>query len=533
MADGAAAEAEPAWTGRGAYRLLVSVPPIELAQGRERDELVAACPVDWAALLRQRGVAGSVDLSTLQVHRYDPGTGVAEVYAASLGSSEYDRPVRFDDESVPEAYVSRVGRASQTDDGRAAKVTRQRKARLFNRLVRPDRGRIVWAHTQIGNAPSHYAIYFDVSEPGAAMTPSPAPWIGDVDVLRRPQGQPLGGFAHFTAAVGDLNGDGLFDLVAGTEKGDVMWFPNQGRPGQPRFTGCLILTDEEGPIDTGWYAAPFLFDWDDDGLLDLIVGTSGNVILWWRNVGSSTEPRMQYRGFVQADGQRLEVPQSPVAEDTSDIFAADYYNQPWIGDWDGDGEIDLLTGGYTTGRIFHYRAQGRDEDGVPRLTYVGELQADGQPIDTTWAAAPCAADFDGDGDQDLITGSWWWSGIPHPPEPGQVEYLMYYRNDGTARQPRLVRAPLMRVGEFPRGAIARPSAVDVNQDGLIDLVVSDSSGQIYIFLNIGTQGAPRWQVHSQGLTIPWGFVPGVNLTGSWADFEGDGKLETLAGQWIR
>ena len=38
--------------------------------------------------------------------------------------------------------------------------------------------------------------------------PSPAPWIGDVDVLRRKDGQSLGGLSHFTATVGDFNGDG-------------------------------------------------------------------------------------------------------------------------------------------------------------------------------------------------------------------------------------------------------------------------------------------------------------------------------------
>src|SRR5690606_2294959 len=141
----------------------------------------------------------------------------------------------------------------------------------------------------------------------------------------------------------------------------------------PKFLGCHLLFDEDGPIDTGWYAAPLVIDWDGDGLNDLLAGTSSNVILWWRTVGAAHEPKFAYRGFVQTDDGRLEVPMTPVAEDKSDIFKRDYYNQPWVGDFDGDGKLDLLTGGYTTGRIFHYRETARADDGTPRLTYVGEL----------------------------------------------------------------------------------------------------------------------------------------------------------------
>ncbi|MEZ6047433.1 MAG: VCBS repeat-containing protein [Planctomycetaceae bacterium] len=83
---------------------------------------------------------------------------------------------------------------------------------------------------------------------------------------------------------------------------------------------------------TGWYAAPFLIDWNNDGLLDLLVGTSGNVILWWQNIGTKTEHDFSYRGFVLADEERLAIPESPVAEDKTNIFKRDYYNQPWMGD---------------------------------------------------------------------------------------------------------------------------------------------------------------------------------------------------------
>ncbi|MEP0842815.1 MAG: VCBS repeat-containing protein [Phycisphaerae bacterium] len=517
LAAAGAAWAQPApdWTGAGRCRLLVRVDPLDLAP-RTSDQMPARCELDFTALLGELGIDGGADLATLQVHKYDPATGKAEPFPTfDNARSPFDRPCRFDDRGVPSDYPDRANYSSDQPHGRGPVTLRKEGGRLFNREKDNTSGAVVWLHTQESARPSHYAIYWDVCKPGAPSGPSPAPWIGDVDVLRREKGQPLGGLSHFTACVGDFNGDGLFDILAGAEKGDLMWFPNRGRPGAPAFVGCRMLTDDEGPIDCGWYAAPFLTDWDADGLPDLLAGTSHDAILWWKNVGTKTAPRLSYRGFVQADGKRLEVPESPVPEDTAAIFARDYYNQPWVGDLDADGLPDLITGGYTTGLIFHYRCTGRDEQGVPRLTYVGPLSADGQVIDTVWAAAPALADFDADGRIDLVTGAWFWSGIQRPPRPGEDDYLMYFRNVGTASQPRFERREFPKDGSFPSGAIARPSVVDWNGDGLLDLLVSDSSGSVYRFLNVGSAGEPRWRMNRDELTIPWGFVREFAFSGSY------------------
>ena len=420
----APADTTPAWSGEGRFRVLVRVPPISGVPNS--DESVANCELPLDSWLQQRQIHGSVDIATFQVHRYDPTSGrPLKGVPFEAARSEYDRPCRFDDD-YPARYASRVGRASETDD-RPPSVVRDREARLFNREQSTAQGRLVWSHRQDGAATSHYAIYFDVLPERKPWGISPAPWIGDGDVLRRKDGESLGGFSHFTASVGDLNGDGLFDIVAGNEKGDMFWFPNRGEAKNPKFVGCHILEDETGPIDTGWYAAPFICDWNADGLNDVLVGTSGNVIVWWRNVGDRASPRFKYGGFVQADGKRLEVPEEPVAEDAHGIFARDYFNQPWVGDVTGDGVPDLVTGGYTTGRIFWYRGQSRSPDGTPNLRYQGTINDTSGPIDTIWAAAPALADFDDDGRLDVVTGAWFWSGIQRAPKTGEGDLLWYFR----------------------------------------------------------------------------------------------------------
>ena len=48
------------------------------------------------------------------------------------------------------------------------------------------------------------------------------------------------------------------------------------------------------PIDTDMgYAAPFVCDFDGDGLKDLLVGQFGEGILWiYRNEGTNSEPKL-------------------------------------------------------------------------------------------------------------------------------------------------------------------------------------------------------------------------------------------------
>lgn len=525
--------AAPEWSGQGSIRMVVEVPPVDL-HGREHDEMVASYSVDFEKILQERGISGSVDLASLQVQRIDESGRPMKFTAGPLfenARTPFDRPCRFDEDAFPDEFPARTGRSSDTQNGLAEQIIRMRKGRLFTREVLPTKGKIVWVHTQDGERPSRYAIYFDVRPIAAseAWQVPPAPWIGDADVLRSAQGEALVGWSHPAVTTGDFNGDGLFDIIAGTEKGNLMWFPNHGEPGKPKFLGARILSDEHGPIDTGFYAAPFLFDWDNDGLVDLLAGTSHNVILWWKNVGTKSEPRLSYRGFVKVGDRRLEVPQGPVAEDYGGkTFVNDYYNQPWVGDFNGDGIPDIVTGGYTTGQIFLFRGTGRASDGTPILAPAERVEADGKPIDTTWAAAPFIADLDGDGRPDLITGSWWWSGIHHPPKAGEADLVMFYKNIGTVRAPRFTRVPLPRSGEFPEGTIARPSVVDWNNDGLPDLVVG-FSGKLYVFLNEGSARQPKWRMNHQALTGPWAFDRDVDLVGPAASVTPGARPDLLVG----
>jgi len=81
----------------------------------------------------------------------------------------------------------------------------------------------------------------------------------------------------------DWDGDGLFDLVCGTEGGAIIWYKNIGVKGKPNFTGApeiLIannfnrntLIGELNPKPHGYRTKIFPFDYNRDGKLDILVG---------------------------------------------------------------------------------------------------------------------------------------------------------------------------------------------------------------------------------------------------------------------
>lgn len=78
----------------------------------------------------------------------------------------------------------------------------------------------------------------------------------------------------------DLDDDGKKDLLTGTNDGHILLYSNVGTDADPRFDGYVEVESDGAPlqivvdIHTGATARtrPFVTDWNNDGLLDLLIG---------------------------------------------------------------------------------------------------------------------------------------------------------------------------------------------------------------------------------------------------------------------
>jgi hypothetical protein len=243
----------------------------------------------------------------------------------------------------------------------------------------------------------------------------------------------------------DLDGDGHVDLLSGSWPGEIHFF--KGGPGRT-FAAPVKLKHKTGKsINVG--GGP-----RKSGTDMILVA------------GDATFEDTEKGRFIVYDGERIEIPEGCEGGITGTASAVHAV------DWDGDKDLDLLVG-EIRGGVHLVSNEGTPT--APAFGKATQLRFGLMlPVQVSGDAGPFTADWDGDGDLDLLVGSGDGSVVLFrnagalPPRLGPPEQLVPPSSSGYGD-----KAPT----EPMPGHRTKVCAADWNGDGRLDLLVGDFATQ--------------------------------------------------------
>jgi hypothetical protein len=277
--------------------------------------------------------------------------------------------------------------------------------------------------------------------------------------------------------------------------------------------------EEIGETTSNMLCQESLTDVDNDGDLDIIIGSNIGTIWWFENTDSKNWQRRQLGDFALSDKGGITV------------------------DIDGDGFIDQVSGGtwfknpgdknaewqrFENGAIYAYDMQAADlnNDGLPEIVAVSELEGTfiyfpGTKPEKKWkkirigdgvpgGIAPLGiTDIDGDGDLDIIRTNIWFDNI---------------NGDASKWNEHKTLRFVQYQGKFALSS--RVFAIDMDADGDMDIVQAESNNP---------NGSIAWHENKDGRGINWYLHPISTETEQdlhslcVADFDNDGDLDIFSG----
>jgi Secretion system C-terminal sorting domain/FG-GAP-like repeat len=294
-------------------------------------------------------------------------------------------------------------------------------------------------------------------------------------VQENPFGISTAPYAYNDMQFADLTMDGAFDIIFNAfdlEAGPFIMV-NSGELGAPDFNGVPYIDYVdfvENGIGLGTFTGPgdMYYDIDLDGDLDLLFAYPSDDPTLESGYAFEINEQEQTSGmflfFFSGAGEGTEI--------GLPLLPPMIYEDPTIEDLDGDGDDDILAIRYAentslSGFYFYENTTNGPTMFFNNTALEGPFGLPANLPDDSVYGFPCLIDGDMDGDLDLlvsiISGDW-----------------AYYENTGTATAPNFALPTINPLGLTSLPEAGQVHAIDVNNDGLRDLIVG-SKDKVYYF----------------------------------------------------
>jgi len=215
-------------------------------------------------------------------------------------------------------------------------------------------------------------------------------------------------YAGLYPTFGDVTGDGVDDLIMGNDEGQLIVYENTASSNsvQPNF---INLTNNFQNIDVGKYSFPVLYDANNDGKKDLLIGCEIGT-QWLFEDTSLTGGAYKFIdsaiGGIKSGGD----------------FTFFAYGVPYVGKVDSSNKEYLLIG-TADGTIERYDNFTSNQ---ASWTQIDSMMAN---IQTAYRAAPAVGDLDGDQRPELLIGN----------QNGGLRLFQFDRNNTTVGTKNIMR----------------------------------------------------------------------------------------------
>ena len=308
----------------------------------------------------------------------------------------------------------------------------------------------------------------------------------------------------------DVDKDGLKDLIVtpnsdnNSENFQSVWFyKNTGSASVPNFTFIKNNLIQDQMLDFGEGAFPVLFDYNNDGLMDIVVANHG----YWQDI-STYQPRL---ALLENVGTATQPAFKLITRDYAGLsnYPLPYGCIPTFGDMDGDGDKDMIVGD-NNGNI-HLFTNTASVGNPPVFVLTSPLF---QGINVNSAAAPVLVDIDRDGDLDLLIGNF----------TGKISY---YRNDaGTFSLQTDNFGGINVSGVFTTYGSSVPFVYERN--GNYEMLVGSQFGYIHRYTNVENNLSGTFTLAD---TAFGNVLLGQRLAPAMHDFNGDGWRDLVVGNY--